>query len=93
MTIAVVVGAYMDYNDFMSADYDTSSYEAQELIVTQTGLLQRGRVLDNLLDCTDGMIHVELYKFNIPFRKVSSTGIAVEAPRAACVDRGFVPSF
>lgn len=93
LTIAVLIGAYMDYKNLSPDNFDTLLDDTRELVVTETGLVQRGRVVDNQLDCSNGMIYIEIYKFQIPFRTVSSTGIDLEKPREACRDQGFAPTF
>ncbi len=94
ITIVILIGAYRDYQDFSPADFGESGNEQnQDLFATGTGIVQRGRVMDHQLDCSKGMIYIELYQFRIPFRKVSSTGIDMEKPREACRARGFAPTF
>lgn len=58
-----------------------------------TGMARRGHVLNFLVDCTTGMISIEVFKLKIPFRKRSPRALAVHKPREACEARGFQPAF
>lgn len=61
--------------------------------VTATGMARRGYVTTLLVDCTSGMVEVEVLKQWIPFRPLSGRAIVVHRPREACVARGFTPRF
>jgi hypothetical protein len=61
--------------------------------VSPTGFARRGRVLDVLVDCTAGMIEMDLIGFRIPFRGFSERAMIVHRPREACTAAGFVPQF
>jgi hypothetical protein len=60
---------------------------------TPTGMARRGYVANLLVDCTTGMISVEIYGQIIPFRPFSPRALAVHQPREACIERGFAPAF
>lgn len=76
------------YTDFTGEPMDWS-----RLDLTATGMVGRGRVVNVLIDCTNGMMHFELFGFAIPFREFSPRAIAVHRPREACKERGFEPRF
>lgn len=61
--------------------------------VSPTGFSRRGRVLDVLVDCTTGMITMDLIGLRIPFRQFSGRALAVHKPREACAAAGFTPAF
>jgi hypothetical protein len=61
--------------------------------VTPTGMARRGRVTNSLIDCTTGMITIEVAGLQIPFRGLSDRALAVHKPREACIDKGFSPAF
>jgi hypothetical protein len=60
---------------------------------TSKGMARRGYVITVLVDCTTGMISVEVFKQEIDFRVFSPRAIAVHKPREACRERGFDPKF
>lgn len=60
---------------------------------THEGILGRGYVIDFHMNCSTGMISVELFKQKINYRVVSERAIKVHKPREACLERGFVPLF
>ncbi len=60
---------------------------------TATGMARRGYVTTMLVDCTTGMISIEIFKQDIEFRVFSPRAIAVHKPREACRDLGFEPKF
>jgi hypothetical protein len=60
---------------------------------TATGMAQRGRVMNILIDCSSGMITFEVFKVRIPYRELSPRALAIHQPREACLQRGFSPSF
>lgn len=61
--------------------------------VTPQGFARRGVVLDVLVDCTTGMIDMNILGLTIPFRKFSDRALAIHKPREACVRAGFDPRF
>lgn len=61
--------------------------------VTGEGMARRGYVTTLLVDCTTGMVEVEVFRRRIPFRTLSERAIVVHRPREACVARGFSPRF
>jgi hypothetical protein len=103
LLVAFLVAGYVDYRNFdqTSGGYDPPytdwtgtpiDWDAAE--VTDGGFRRDGIVLDNMLDCTSGMISFRaagLVSFN--FRKVSPRAIAVHEPREACTRAGFEPEF
>ena len=60
---------------------------------TAQGMARRGYVVTMLVNCTTGMISVEVFKQEIEFRVFSPRAIAVHKPREACRERGFEPQF
>lgn len=58
---------------------------------TPTGMARRGYVANLLVDCTSGMISVEIYGVTIPFRPFSERALVVHRPREACLAKGFKP--
>jgi hypothetical protein len=63
------------------------------LDVTADGMAYRGHVVNELIDCTNGMMSFEVFKLEIPFREFSPRALAVHKPRQACQERGFHPAF
>lgn len=61
--------------------------------VTPTGMARRGYVSNTEIDCATGMITVQIFGLDIPFRSFSERALVVHKPREACVARGFDPSF
>ena len=57
------------------------------------GFVRRGRVLNTLLNCTNGIISFQVYGMQINFRKISERAIKVHKPREACIASGFAPEF
>ncbi len=60
---------------------------------TAQGMARRGFVTTMLVNCTTGMIGVEVFKQEINFRVFSPRALAVHKPREACRERGFDPKF
>lgn len=60
---------------------------------TQKGMARRGYVTTFLVNCSTGMMSVEIFKQEIEFRVFSPRAIAVHKPREACRERGFEPMF
>lgn len=91
--------------DFSLFDQTSGGYEAPYQAWTGTpidwsvvdvspqGFVRRGRVLDVLVDCTTGMITIDLIGLRIPFRGFSDRALVVHKPREACVAAGFSPTF
>ncbi|MCH9704829.1 MAG: hypothetical protein K0U15_01715 [Proteobacteria bacterium] len=100
--IAVVVGFARDFAAF---DQTKGGYEPPYKEYTGTpinwdagdrssnGFVQRGRIINTLLNCTTGMISFQIYGNIIDFRQVSERAIAVHKPREACERSGFNPEF
>jgi hypothetical protein len=61
--------------------------------VTPTGFARRGAVLDVLVNCTTGMIDMDILGVTIPFRTFSERALIVHRPREACSRAGFHPQF
>lgn len=76
------------YDDWTGTPIDWSGAD-----VSSTGMARRGRVTTLLVNCTTGMIEVEVLRFRIPFRPLSARAIVVHRPRDACAARGFSPRF
>ncbi|WP_155523601.1 hypothetical protein [Nodosilinea nodulosa] len=60
---------------------------------TPTGMARRGIATNLLVDCTSGLISVQVYGTTIPFRPFSPRALAVHKPREACLSKGFTPEF
>lgn len=102
LTLLIIMGAAIDIASFdrTRGGYEPpyTGYTGQPVDwdaadVTKTGVVRRGYVLHTLFNCTSGMISVEIFGQEIPFRKVSARGIIVHKPRQACTERGFQPKF
>ncbi|MED4454098.1 hypothetical protein [Metabacillus fastidiosus] len=50
-------------------------------------------MLDFHLNCTTGMISIQLFRQNLNYRIVSERAIKVHKPREACETRGFTTTF
>jgi hypothetical protein len=61
--------------------------------VTDEGFRNPGRVIDTKLNCTTGLIQVDVWGVTFDFRKVSDRAIAVHKPREACEAAGFDAQF
>ena len=61
--------------------------------VTPDGFASRGSVVDVLVNCTTGMIEMEVLGLAFPFRGLSERAIAVHHPREACANEGFQVQF
>lgn len=78
------------YTDFTGEPIDWDA--ATE--TTDRGMRGSGYVLNFNVDCTTGMISVDVFGIgNIDFRPLSERALAVHAPREACEARGFTPAF
>ncbi|MGL5819680.1 MAG: hypothetical protein ACRCYR_19120 [Phycicoccus sp.] len=102
--IGVATGAVADFRDF---DRTSGGYEApytgwsgtpvdwQAGIVTETGFIKPGHILDVHLDCTSGMVSFGAFGTGATadWRAVSPRAIAVHKPREACRAEGFAPQF
>jgi hypothetical protein len=98
----LALGLALDVRDF---DRTSGGYESPYTDVvgepidwrradtTATGMVVRGRVVDVLVDCDDGMIRFEAFRLIVPFRPFSERAIVVHRPADACRERGFEPSF
>ena len=64
-----------------------------EMDQTQMGLVKRGYVLDFHLDCTSGMVTLEVFKQKFLLRQVTKSEIAVHKPRETCILKRFKPKF
>ncbi|NJN31026.1 MAG: hypothetical protein HC824_11785 [Synechococcales cyanobacterium RM1_1_8] len=60
---------------------------------TPTGMARRGYVTNLLVDCTSGLISVQIYGTTIPFRPFSPRALAVHKPRQTFLERCFTPEF
>lgn len=60
---------------------------------TTDGMARRGFVTTLLVNCTTGMISVEVFRQVLEFRVFSPRAIVIHKPREACRDRGFSPRF
>lgn len=78
---------YTDYSG-QPIDWDADTYD------TPTGMVRTGHVVDVHVDCTSGMISLEVLGIaSVDFRELSERAIAVHEPRPACEERGFAPRF
>ena len=102
LTLLIIIGAAIDIASFdrTKGGYEPpyTGYTGQpidwdEADLTKTGVARRGYVLHTLLNCTSGLISFEIFRQQIPFRKVSERAIVVHKPREACAARGFKPEF
>lgn len=102
--LGIVIGLAVDYATFDSTSggyeppYDDYSGEPidwkSEAYTTQTGMVKPGYVVDLYLDCTTGMLSIEVLNGpTVDFRPVSDRAIAIHDPQEACRDRGFDPEF
>jgi hypothetical protein len=73
--------------------YTGTPIDWDSLDLTATGMARRGRVINVLVDCTSGMMHLEIYGVRVPFRTFSERAMVVHQPREACERRGFTPRF
>ena len=101
--IALVVAGFVA--DFRAFDRTSGGYESPYEGWTGTpidwnagdmnadGFVRRGRVLNTLLNCTNGIISFQVYGMQINFRKISERAIKVHKPREACIASGFAPEF
>ena len=76
------------YTDYTGEPVDWTSVET-----TPAGMRKTGYVMDVHVDCTSGMMHVDVLGVVIPFREFSPRALAVHKPREACLERGFTPEF
>ena len=65
----------------------------QNMDLTASGLVRRGKVLNFLVNGTTGMISLEFLGFTFEARKLSERAIIVHKPREAFIARGFTPEF
>jgi hypothetical protein len=91
--------------DLSSGDQTRGAYEPPYVGYTGTpinwrvadqtlkGMARRGYVTTMLVNCTTGMISIEIFKQEIEFRVFSPRAIAIHKPREACNERGFEPRF
>lgn len=76
------------YTDYTGTPFDWSRADR-----SSDGLVYRGRIVNVLLDCTTGMMTLEVFGAGIPWRKPSPRALVVHQPHKACADRGFQPEF
>lgn len=76
------------YTDFTGPPIDWT-----DVATTRQGMVGRGYVVDVEIDCTTGMMVMEVFGLRIPFRTFSERAIAVHKPREECAARGFTPAF
>lgn len=89
MAFDTTAGGYEPpYTDYTGTPIDWSAMD-----VTPTGMASRGHFVNVLVDCTSGMITLEAFKLQVPFRPLSPRAVAVHKPREACRERGFMPEF
>lgn len=102
LALLVIIGAALDMASFDGTkggyeppytDYTGEPINWDDCDVTETGMVRRGYVVHTLLHCTSSMISFEIFRQEIPFRKVSERGVVVHKPREACIARGFAPEF
>ena len=61
--------------------------------VTEEGFFKDGYVLDLYVDCTTGMVSLEVYGQRWDWRKPSGRALVVHRPAEACKEEGFRPNF
>ncbi len=76
------------YTDYTGEPVDWTTVET-----TPSGMRKTGYVMDVTVDCTSGMMHIDVVGVVIPFRKFSPRALVVHKPREACLERGFMPEF
>ena len=74
-------------------DYTGEPIDWARIDVTPEGMAHRGHVVNVLIDCTSGMISLEVFKVTVPFRAFSDRALAVHKPHEACQARGCAPAF
>lgn len=102
LTGLLLTGLFLDFASFdrtkggYEAPYTGYTGEPTDWSIadlTATGMARRGYVVTLLVNCTTGMISVEVFKQQFDFRVFSPRAIAVHKPREACRERGFEPQF
>ena len=100
-----IMFSYGLYLDIKAMDKTQGGYEApyesvsgeildwESMDLTSTGLVQRGHVLNFIVNATTGMISLELFGFIYEARKLSPRAIKVHKPKEAFLKRGFTPEF
>lgn len=61
--------------------------------VTEEGFFDDGYVVDGLVNCTSGMVSLEVYGVRWDWRKLSERALVVHEPAEACREAGFEPRF
>ncbi|MCC5860169.1 MAG: hypothetical protein JJT90_18610 [Ectothiorhodospiraceae bacterium] len=74
-------------------DYSGEPIRWESLDTTANGMVYRGRVLDVLIDCHNGMMHFDIFGLEVPWRALSERALIVHKPAEACRERGFEPRF
>ncbi len=97
--------SYGLYLDIKAMDKTKGGYESpyenvkgeildwDNMDLTSTGLVQRGHIVNFIVNATTGMISIELFGFSYEARKLSPRAIKVHKPREAFIKRGFSPNF
>ena len=99
---AVVAGLVADFRSFDQtrggyeppySEYIGDPIDWKTIETTETGMRKDGYVVDVLVNCTTGMMRLQVLGLKVPFRKFSPRALAVHKPREACQRRGFSPDF
>lgn len=74
-------------------DFSGEPISWDEAYVTPDGMYAPGYVIDTHIDCTSGMISLDVFGVRMDYREFSDRALAVHEPREACEERGFSPDF
>lgn len=100
--LLLCIGFIMDFRSFDQTqggyeppytDFTGQPIHWQELDTTTEGMVNRGYVVDVLINCRSGMMTFDVFGMEIPWRSFSERALVVHKPRDACEDRGFSPRF
>ncbi|WP_175443176.1 hypothetical protein [Vibrio sonorensis] len=103
--MCVTLFSYGMFLDIQAMDETEGGYEApfvgvtgktldwEGMDITNTGVVQRGHVVNFIVNATTGMISLEILGIEFEARPLSQRAIVVHKPREAFINMGFNPRF
>lgn len=100
--VLLAVGIVADYRGFDRTrggyeppytGYTGEAIDWMEAYVSEDGFFANNYVLDTDVNCTTGMITLDLFGLRFDYRTFSERALVVNEPRAACSAAGFTTQF
>ena len=102
LTTLIIIGLVFDIKNFdrtkggYNPPYEGVTGEPVDwssMDLTSTGLVNRGYVVNVLVNGTNGIISFEVFKQRFDWQTFSGRALVVHKPREALLKRGFKPEF